>query len=83
MGLRVLCSPQHFDTIRRDLLMRKAQILDSELNARFGVLRAEAPLSALVGYPNRFDSITGGRGQIAMWLSHYEPVDEPDPENAA
>src|SRR5688500_6434912 len=43
MGLRVLCNPQHFDAIRRDLMTRRARVLDAELNARFGVLRAEAP----------------------------------------
>lgn len=80
MGLRVLCGPQHFDGIRRDLMMRNAKVLDSELNGRFGVIRAEAPLASLVGYPARIDTLTHGRGQLAMWLSHFAPV-EPDPPN--
>lgn len=83
MGLRVLCGPQCFDAIRRDLFMRRAKILDSELNASFGVIRAEVRLSSLVGYPARFDAITNGRGQLAMWLSHFAPVEPEPPGDAA
>jgi predicted membrane GTPase involved in stress response len=84
MGLRVLCGPQHFDILRADLLERDAKILDSEINPRFGVLRAEAPLAKLVGYPAQFERITQGRGQLAMWLSHFAPVrPEPPGGNAA
>jgi len=74
MGLRVLCSPQHFDHVRRDLLLRHAALLDAELNEQFGVVRACAPLTLLVGYPARIRQLTAGRGQLAMWLSHYAPV---------
>jgi len=27
--------------------------------------------------------ITGGRGQLVMWLSHYEELDDPPPAGAA
>jgi hypothetical protein len=84
MGLRMLCGPQHFEILRADLLERNATILDSELNARFGVLRAEAPLAELVGYPAHFERVTNRRGQLAMWLSHFAPVrPEPPGGNAA
>ena len=82
MGLRLLCGPRSFDLLHRDLLARRAKILDSELNPRFGVLRAEAPMAELFGYPAYFDSVTNGRGQLAMWLSHFAPV-RPEPPNAA
>jgi predicted membrane GTPase involved in stress response len=84
MGLRVLCAPQHFEAIRRDLSTRRANLLDTEVNVRFAVIRAEAPLALLVGYPAKFDSLTQGRGQLAMWLSHFAPVeDDPPGGNAA
>jgi predicted membrane GTPase involved in stress response len=83
MGVRVLCNPQHFEAIRRDLMTRRATLLDTEVNARFGVIRAEAPLALLVGYPARFDSLTQGRGQLAMWLSHFAPVEEDPPGGTA
>ncbi len=79
MGVRVLCSPQQFEPVRRDLLTRRANLLDTEVNARFGVIRAEAPLALLVGYPAKFDELTQCRGQLAMWLSHFAPVEEDPP----
>lgn len=81
MGLRLLCAAQHFEIFRRDLLVRGAEILDSESNQRFGVLRASAPLAVLVGYPAHVREISGGRAKLAMWLSHYAPV--PPPPGAA
>jgi hypothetical protein len=79
MGLRVLCAPTHFPGIKRDLLMRGAQVLDAELNARFGVLRAAASLVQLVGYPARIRQMTSDRARLWMWLSHYAPVERIPP----
>lgn len=78
MGLRVLCSPEHFQPLHRDLLARDAHIIDSEVNSRFGVVRATAPLVRLVGYPSRVSELTEGRGKLVMWLSHYAPI-QPAP----
>lgn len=83
MGLRVLCGPPSFESIRHDLLNRRAKIVDQELNSRFGVLRAEAPLASLVGYPAHLEKITQGRGQLAMWLSHFAPVSPEPPSGDA
>lgn len=83
LGVRMLCGPQSFEALRKDLLARRAKILDAEINPRFGVLRAEAPVAELVGYPAHFDSVTNGRGQLAMWLSHYAPVEPVPPDDAA
>ena len=79
MGLRVRCPPECFEALRRDLHLRAAQILDVEVTERFGILRASAPQSTLVGYPAFVSDVTGGRGKLVMWLSHYAPVDEPPP----
>ncbi len=83
MGLRVLCSPQHFEVVRRDLRLRKASIMDAEVNLRFGIVRASAPLAALFGFPDRLAQITLGHGKLVMWLSHYAPVEEPPPGGSA
>ena len=82
MGVRILSSPQHFEQLRRDLHLRGAEILDSELNDRFGVLRASAALAVLVGYPAQVRRVSNGRAQLTMWLSHYAPM-TPPPGSAA
>jgi len=63
--------------------VRDARIMDAEVNRRFGIVRATAPLAKLLGYPDRFASITGEKGQLVMWLSHYEQLDEPPPAGVA
>lgn len=83
MGLRVLCAPQFYEGIREDLRRRGAAIMDAEINSRFGIVRATAPLAALIGYPDRIVAITAGRGQLVMWLSHYEQLDDPPPAGIA
>ena len=71
MGLRVICNPQHFAPVRRDLALRGALLLDAEVTEQFGVLRASAPLAALIGYPQRLEALTDPRTKLVMWLSHY------------
>jgi len=83
MALRVLCPPGCYEGVREDLRARDARIMDAEVNRRFGIVRATAPLAKLLGYPDRFASITGEKGQLVMWLSHYEQLDEPPPAGIA
>ncbi len=83
MGLRIRCQPQQFEALQIDLLRRGASVLDAEVNRLCGVLRASAPLAALVGYPAHVKDSTGGDANLVMWLSHYEPVNEPPPGGQA
>jgi translation elongation factor EF-G len=83
MGLRVLCAPEQFEAVRQDLCMRQAAILDAEVNRHFGIVRARAPLAALLGYPGRLAQLTRGHGQLVMWLSHYEALEDPPPAGSA
>jgi hypothetical protein len=71
MGLRVMAGPLHFDALKNDLLLRGATIMDEEQNKHFSVLRATAPLKKLFGYHGKVAQLTGGRGHLVMWLSHY------------
>ena len=83
MGLRVLCAPEHYEAVRQDLRMRHATILDAEVNRNFGIVRARAPLAALLGYPGKLAQLTCGHGQLVMWLSHYEVLEDPPPAGSA
>jgi translation elongation factor EF-G len=53
------------------------------VNRLCAVLRANAPLAALVGYPTLVKEATQSTAQLVMWLSHYEPVDWPPDGSAA
>lgn len=83
MGLRILCPPECYEPIREDLRLRQAAIMDAEVNRRFGIVRANAPLASLIGYPDRMAGLTGERGQLVMWLSHYEELEDPPPAGVA
>lgn len=83
MGLRILCPPECYEAIREDFRLLGVAIMDAEVNRRFGIVRASAPLAGLIGYPDRLAGITGRRGQLVMWLSHYEQLDEPPPAGIA
>lgn len=83
MGLRIRCAPKHYEALRRDLIGRGAVLKDAEVNRLCAVLRASAPLAALVGYPTHVKDTTQATAQLVMWLSHYEPVDAPPGGSAA
>lgn len=79
MGLRLVCPPDCYDALLRDLQLRRALIVDAERGTQLAILRATAPLARLVGYPASVDELTGAQARLVMWLSHYAPVDEPLP----
>jgi hypothetical protein len=79
MGLRIRCQPQHFERLRGNLVRRGATVTDAERNYICGVLRATAPLAALVGYPAHVRASSEGTAQLVMWLSHYAPVTDSPP----
>jgi hypothetical protein len=71
MGLRVMAGPGHFEALKQDLVNRGATIMDAEQTKHFSVVRASAPLKDLFGYHATVAQLTGGRGHLVMWLSHY------------
>ncbi|MFK2877355.1 elongation factor G [Rhodanobacter hydrolyticus] len=57
---------------------KRARILGTD-SSRGGelMIRAQAPLAELTGYPTELKAMTGGRGRYSLDLSHYEPVPMP------
>lgn len=74
MVVRVLCAREQFEPVRADLLDRGASIIDADVIARVGVVRAGAPLRVLLGYGKDLADLTAGRARHVMCLSHYAPV---------
>lgn len=83
MAVRVQRTSAHFAAVKADLLARGATILDAEVTAHFGIVRATAPLEKLLGYAKTLHQLTGGSAREVMWLSHYAPVQEPPPDGHA
>lgn len=74
MVVRVLCGREHFEPVRADLMDRGASIIDADVIARVGVVRAGAPLRVLLGYGKDLADLTAGWARHVMCLSHYAPV---------
>ena len=83
IGLRVLCAHEHYEPIRSDLRLRRGVIVDTEVTRTFGIIRACAPMTMLLGYPDALKEMSQGRAHLVMWLSHYEQLDDPPPLDAA
>jgi hypothetical protein len=83
MQIRITARRAHADALLAELRQRGAQLLDESLLTRVYVLRAEAPLAALLGLPARIDAITAGQGMYWIWLARYGEVPPPEGPEAA
>jgi len=83
MGVRVNCSPEHFDMVAADLNLRSAVIFASHMGPARAEIRVVAPLAKLLGYAARLTQLTSGTAHCVMWLSHYAPAQMPSPDDTA
>jgi elongation factor G len=61
--------------ITGDLAGRRGQVAGTHHGlAGSMVVRAQAPLSALVGYQTRLNALTSGAGHYTLALAHYDAV---------
>lgn len=82
MCLRAKVDPEHVEAAIRDLVARKATIESVDWLRAPGIVQAQAPLRNLLGYPQALATLSQGRADLKMWLSHYAPV-PPDSGNDA
>lgn len=83
MGLRVRCLPEYVESVLADLESRRASIIDRGVTPAYGVIRATAPLANLLGYSRSLTEFTAASAHLAIWLSHYAPVEVPPPDGEA
>jgi hypothetical protein len=62
--------------VLQELRLREARILEECVRGRLVVIRAEAPLSLLVGLPAILGALTEGEAQCSMRLVRYVPLKE-------
>lgn len=79
MHVRISARRQSSHALLWELNRRHARILEECTRSNVFIVRAEAPLAALLGLPARVDAITDGLGTHSIRLLRYAPVhSDPD-----
>jgi|SRR5688572_6205045 len=74
MQVRITAQRENAPALLAELRRRGARLIEETSRTRVYVVRAEAPLVALMGLSARIDSITGGLGMHSMRLVRYGQV---------
>jgi elongation factor G len=76
MKVEVIVPDEYLGKVMGDLNARRAQILQTDLQAksRVQVIQASVPLSEMFGYVKALRSLTQGRATYSMEFSHYSSV---------
>lgn len=82
MCVRASVDSEHTEVVIQDLVARGSTIDSVDWLRSPAVIRAQAPLRNLLGYPHVLAELTKVTGNLKMWLSHYAPV-VPGPGNEA
>ena len=81
MKVEVVTPEEYAGLVIGDLNSRRGQIQVQDMRGNAVVVDAMAPLANMFGYDNRLRSLTQGRANYMMRLSHYAAVEEaPDPD---
>lgn len=75
MHVRVTVRREHAAPVLRELKQRGARILEECSRDRVFIVRAEAPLAALLGLPAVLDDISEGSAIHSIRLLRYAPVE--------
>lgn len=79
MKIDVFTPDDHVGDVIGDLNRRRGMILGQEAGPTGVRVKAEAPLSEMFGYIGDLRTMTSGRGNYVMEISHYSPC----PKNVA
>jgi predicted membrane GTPase involved in stress response len=74
MCARASVDSAHTEAVIHELLAREATIESVDWLHNPVVIRAEAPLRKVIGYPDVFTQSTQSTADLKMWLSHYARV---------
>jgi elongation factor G len=74
MEVEVTVPEESMGDIIGDLNSRRGKVLGVDPKGHYQVIRAQVPMAEVLNYAPGLKSMTGGRGQFTMELSHYEEV---------
>jgi elongation factor G len=83
MIVEVTVPSDHVGDVMGDLSGRRGHPLGMEARGHAEIIRAEVPMSEMLGYAADLRAMTGGRGDYAMQFDHYAQVPAHLAEKAA
>jgi elongation factor G len=74
MHVEVVAPVECAGDIMGDLNSRRGRVQGMEMRGKNQVVKAQAPMSEMLDYQSKLNSITAARGSFHMEFSHYDPV---------
>ncbi len=74
MDVEVFCPQEVSGDIMGDLNSRRGRVAGMETRGKQQVIKAQVPLSEMLDYQGRLNSMTQARGTYHMQFSHYDPL---------
>ena len=72
--MEVIVPEENVGDIIGDLNSRRGRVLGVDARGKSQIVKTQVPLAEVLRYSSDLRSITSGRGQFAMSISHYEEV---------
>ena len=74
MDVEVFCPMEVSGDIMGDLNSRRGRVSGMDMRGKQQVIKAQVPLSEMLDYQSRLNSMTQARGSYHMQFSHYDPL---------
>ena len=74
MHVEVVAPVECSGDIMGDLNSRRGRMEGMEMSGKNQVVKARVPMSEMLDYQSKLNSITAARGSFHMEFSHYDPV---------
>ena len=74
MDVEVFCPQEMSGDIMGDLNSRRGRVSGMDMRGKQQIIKAQVPLSEMLDYQGRLNSMTQARGQYHMQFSHYDPI---------
>jgi elongation factor G len=74
MHVEVVAPVEDSGDIMGDLNARRGRVQGMEMRGKNQVIKAQVPMSEMLDYQSKLNSITAARGSYHMEFSHYDPV---------
>lgn len=74
MNVEVVAPQECSGDIMGDLNSRRGRVQGMEMRGKNQVIKAQVPMSEMLDYQSKLNSITAARGSYHMEFSHYDPV---------
>lgn len=74
MDVEVFCPQEVSGDIMGDLNSRRGRVGGMDMRGKQQVIKAQVPLSEMLDYQSKLNSVTQARGSYHMQFSHYDPL---------